>query len=120
MNAMNPQFFTELERVFEAIEAHDTVRVVIFSAEGKVFTAGLDLKEFSTLFAFDFTENDPARESAKLYSMILKLQGIFWKIYECKVPVVAGIHSKCIGGGIDMASMCDIRYCTADAEFTIK
>lgn len=31
-----------------------------------------------------------------------------------------GVHGKCIGGGVDLTSMCDIRYCTADAEFSIK
>lgn len=36
------------------------------------------------------------------------------------MPVIVGIHNKCIGGGIDLACMCDIRYCTSDAEFTIK
>lgn len=48
------------------------------------------------------------------------MQKQFLKIFDCKVPVLVGIHGKCIGGGVDMISMCDIRYCTADAEFTIK
>lgn len=55
-----------------------------------------------------------------MYKLILKLQAIFWKIYECKVPVIIGVHGLCVGGGIDLISMCDIRYCTADAQFTIK
>ena len=48
------------------------------------------------------------------------MQKSLLSIVECRVPVIAGIHSKCIGGGVDLTSMCDIRFCTKDAEFTIK
>lgn len=36
------------------------------------------------------------------------------------MPVLVGIHSKCIGGGVDLSSMCDIRYCTTDTQIIIK
>ena len=48
------------------------------------------------------------------------MQTTFCKIHDCKVPVLVGVHNKCVGGGVDLTSMCDIRYCTSDAEFTIK
>lgn len=48
------------------------------------------------------------------------MQRAFLPIFDCKVPVLVGIHGKCIGGGVDLISMCDIRYCTADAELSIK
>ena len=35
-------------------------------------------------------------------------------VLDCRVPVIAGIHGLCIGGGIDLSSLCDIRYCTED------
>jgi len=37
-----------------------------------------------------------------------------------RVPVIAAVHGACIGGGIDMIGACDLRYCTADAKFSIK
>lgn len=43
------------------------------------------------------------------------MQKIFLLLAHCKVPVLVGVHGKCVGGGIDLISMCDIRYCTADA-----
>lgn len=52
--------------------------------------------------------------------MIKDLQSTFLEVFNCRVPVLVGIHNKCIGGGVDLASMCDIRYCTVDTEFTIK
>lgn len=48
------------------------------------------------------------------------MQGQIASILECKVPVLVGIHGMCIGGGIDMTSLCDIRYCTEDRYQIIK
>lgn len=47
----------------------------------------------------------------------LKQMLFFW---QCSKPVIAAIHSACVGGGVDMTSACDIRYCTGDAWFQIK
>ncbi len=51
---------------------------------------------------------------------ILSLQGNLNAIENCSKPVLAAIHYTCIGGGIDMTSCCDMRYCTADAYFSVK
>jgi enoyl-CoA hydratase/carnithine racemase len=39
---------------------------------------------------------------------------------ECSVPVIVGVHGVCIGGGIDLITAADIRYCTEDTKFSIK
>ncbi len=44
LNAMNPDFFNELDEIFRSLNADEQVRVVLLVGEGKVFTAGLDLK----------------------------------------------------------------------------
>ena len=41
-------------------------------------------------------------------------------VFQCPKPVIAAVHGACVGGGIDMVSACDIRYCSSDAWFTIK
>ena len=51
---------------------------------------------------------------------IQKFQDAFGKIVNCRLPVIAGAHNKCIGAGVDIISCCDIRYCTEDASFSIK
>lgn len=56
LNAMNPLFFSELAQAFKAIGQSDRVRVVILQAEGKLFTAGLDLKEAGNLGIFNTGE----------------------------------------------------------------
>ena len=50
MNAMNPTFFKELEHTFRAINDKPNVRVVTLQGDGKIFTAGLDLKEAASIF----------------------------------------------------------------------
>jgi enoyl-CoA hydratase len=72
------------------------------------------------MFAADFGDSDSARLSVRLYDGVKNLQQKLMTVFHCRVPVLAGIHGKCIGGGIDLTSLCDIRYCTADAEFSIK
>lgn len=63
---------------------------------------------------------DVARQSIRLYDVILKMQRQFLSVIECKVPVLMGVHNACVGGGIDLICMGDIRYCTADSKYTIK
>lgn len=53
LNTMNPAFFTEISKVFKDINQSEEVRAVILQAEGKLFTAGLDLKEAGGLGVFN-------------------------------------------------------------------
>jgi enoyl-CoA hydratase/carnithine racemase len=41
-------------------------------------------------------------------------------VEKCRKPVIAAIHSHCIGGGVDLTSACDIRLATRDAVFSIR
>lgn len=89
--------------------------MVVLLAEGKLFTSGLDLREYASLFSTDISDTDPARFSTKMYQTIRDMQRTFLAVFDCRVPVLVGVHSKCIGGGVDLTSMCDVRYCTSDA-----
>jgi len=52
--------------------------------------------------------------------MILDLQDTLSSIERCRKPVIAAIHGACVGGGIDLICACDLRYCSADAVFSVK
>ena len=54
------------------------------------------------------------------YNHIIKWQQCFSILEDLSVPVLIGVHSYCIGGGIDLITAGDIRYCTKDSKFTIK
>ena len=63
---------------------------------------------------------DPSRQAHKLRRLLLSLQESFFVIEKCPQPVIAAVHSGCVGGGVDMISSCDIRLCSADAWFQVK
>ena len=63
---------------------------------------------------------DVARKAYQTRKMIKTLQDSLTSIEKCPQPVIAAVHSACIGGGVDMISTCDIRYSTDDAWFQIK
>lgn len=48
------------------------------------------------------------------------MQSAVTALEECRKPVIVSIHGACIGGGIDIITACDIRYCTDDAVFSVK
>ena len=41
-------------------------------------------------------------------------------LFQCPKPVIAAIHGVCVGGGTNMVTFADIRYCTNDAWFQVK
>jgi len=99
----------------------ENVNAVLLWSEGKVFTAGLDLKSAMNGPLSSSTDGeDRARQNLKIWRTVKKWQKDFSQIQRCAKPVIAAIHSKCIGGGVDLACWCDIRVCTKDAEFSVK
>ncbi|KAK3736814.1 hypothetical protein RRG08_000565 [Elysia crispata] len=119
MNTMNPDVWREVEECFDKLADDEECRVVILSGAGKIFTAGLDLTDTS-LLQIVTSDEDCSRKAFKMSKFITKFQQSFTAIEKCPKPVIAAVHSACIGGGIDMISACDIRYCTQDAWFQIK
>ena len=117
-NTMNRAFWPEMVAVFSAIDRDPGARVVVFSAEGRHFTSGLDLNEFGpSLMA---AAGEPSRKAEALRRTILHMQESMSVIDRCRLPVLAAVQGACIGGGIDLISACDMRYCTEDAFFSIQ
>lgn len=123
LNAMTTKFFHEIKAVFEQIDLDPDVRAVVVWAEGRMFTAGLDLKEAATGVLGGTAGNGSGRSLAarnyQLYRTIRDLQDCFTAIARCRKPVIAATHDKCIGGGVDLITACDIRLCSANASFSI-
>lgn len=63
---------------------------------------------------------DVARKSRKLREVIKACQDSYTSLEKCPKPVVAAIHSHCVGAGINMVSCADVRYAVNDATFSIK
>ncbi|KAK6049819.1 enoyl-CoA hydratase/isomerase family protein [Cooperia oncophora] len=65
-------------------------------------------------------EIDPGRKGRILRRIITTCQDGFTAIEACPKPVIAAVHSHCIGAGVDLITSCDIRYASSDALFSIR
>ena len=120
LNAMSPTFFQELADAFARVAIDASVSVVLVWAEGRVFSVGLDLKEAMGLIPeLGATASTAARNMA-LYHIIRNFQACFTAVRRCPKPVIAAVHGMCLGGGLDLATACDIRLASADAMLGIQ
>lgn len=119
LNAMAPAFFHEMRQAYQEIDADDSVRVAIVWAEGRHFTAGLDLKAAAQGVVGGDNGKSQARRNQDTYDLIKDWQDCFSWAGKCKKPIIAAVHGHCIGGGVDLTTACDIRLCTKGATFSI-
>lgn len=119
LNTMTRAFWSELPDALRAIDARGDTRVIVLSSTGKHFTAGMDLSVFGTINEAE-EKREVGRRRDVLRRSVLDLQASFDAIEEVRVPVLAAVQGGCIGGGVDMISACDARYCSADAFFCIQ
>lgn len=116
LNAMDGAFFDQLRTTFEALSDDGSVRAIVLTADGRHFTAGLDLDWAATALR---PGRDPGRFAERQRRAIAGLQAAFDAVEAARQPVVAAIHGGCIGGGVDLACACDLRVATADAWFQV-
>jgi len=118
MNAMNRDMWREIPAAISTIDVDASARVIVISAAGKHFTAGMDLSVFGQ--PGPYKEAEIGRRRAHLRQDILRLQDCFTAFERVRMPVIAAIQGGCIGAGVDMITACDMRYATADAFFCIQ
>ncbi|XP_018432411.1 PREDICTED: delta(3,5)-Delta(2,4)-dienoyl-CoA isomerase, mitochondrial-like [Nanorana parkeri] len=118
-NAMNRAFWREMALCFRALSDDINCRAVVISGAGKMFTSGIDLTDLTGVFLQE-EEDDPARIAWNIRKKIKDYQESFSVIEKCTKPVIAAIHNACIGGGVDLITACDIRYCSQDAWYQVK
>lgn len=126
-NAFAPAFWAEFPKIIEALSEDPVTRAVVIAARGPSFSAGIDLKAFGPVFANGgvdpAAENQPSSDvgrRAVLYRTIRTMQHTFTALATCAKPVVAAVHSNCIGAGVDLITACDIRYASRDAVFSVR
>lgn len=101
-NAFNAQLIAELRSVFEDVTARalaGEVRAVVLSGAGKSFCTGADINWMRESLAYSEEEN---RADARL------MAEMFDTIDRCPMPVIGRIHGAALGGGVGLASVCDI------------
>ncbi len=111
-NAMTLDFWRELPAIVRGLDA----RALVISSTGPHFTAGMDLSVFSASSLGTGTVAERKAFRAKLE----ELQQTFNALADAPFPVIAAVQGGCIGGGVDMATACCLRYATRDAFFVIQ
>ncbi|MES2537834.1 MAG: enoyl-CoA hydratase-related protein [Pseudomonadota bacterium] len=110
MNALDIGMWRMLADTFNALSADDDVRCIILRGAGdKAFSAGADIEEFPR------TRNSAAQ--SRVYSQVT--QAGMRAIADCRHPTVALIQGACVGGGLEISTMCDMRICGASSRFGV-
>ena len=110
LNALTKPMWLRLGEVFEDLSARDDVRCIVIRGAGtKAFAPGNDISEFAT-------ERSNV-EQARAYGE--DMRRTIDAIGGCRHPVVAQIHGICVGGGLEIAGLADIRVCGESSRFGV-
>jgi enoyl-CoA hydratase/carnithine racemase len=109
-NAVSLDMWEAASRVLEGFAKDGEVRVVVVTgAGGKAFVSGADISKFESERA---TQEAVARYSA--------VSGAFYRtLCDYPKPTLAQIQGYCIGGGLNLAIACDLRFCTEGSRFAL-
>lgn len=110
-NAFNDTMLAELVEVLDVVDHDDKIRVVIFTGEGKSFSAGADLNWMKKMVDYSYEEN--LEDS-------LMISKVFYKIYTLNKPVIAAINGATIGGGMGFVGASDIVIGSDRAKFSLS
>ena len=104
VNALDSKGWAHLAEVVDGLGKNPEVRVIVISAEGRGFCAGVDIKELAA--------------DASLITRVNKgCYDAFAAIHDCPVPVIAAAHGFVLGGGIGIVGSCDVILASEDATF---
>ncbi|ETN70481.1 enoyl-CoA hydratase/isomerase family protein, partial [Necator americanus] len=112
----------ELRTTFDKLAEEPKCRAIVISGNGKSFCSGIDLQQgMGELIGMLMNDDaDVGRKARSLRRLITTCQDSYTAIEACPKPVIAAIHSHCIGAGINLITACDVRYASSDAVFSIK
>jgi len=122
-NTMTKAFWSELPELIDKISDEGEARVIVLSAQGKHFCAGMDLANFQDdgdFLSADTKKVSQGRRSEAQFRVTRNLQYSISCLEKARVPVIAAIQGACIGGAVDLVTACDIRYAAKDAFFCIQ
>jgi enoyl-CoA hydratase len=103
MNALNIELMRELVDALAAADADETVGAIVLTGNDKAFAAGADIKEMA---------------DASAVEMLMRDQFARWdRIRKVKKPIIAAVSGYALGGGCELAMMCDLIIASETAKF---
>jgi enoyl-CoA hydratase len=110
LNALTRAMWKQLGEVFRELSADESLRCVILRGAGeKAFAPGNDISEFAT----DRSNVEQARSYGE------DMRRTIDAISDCRHPIVAQIHGICVGGGLEIAGLADVRICGESSRFGV-
>lgn len=103
LNALNPQLMIELRDALQQMDEDDSIRVIVISGNEKAFAAGADIKQMADKSAMDMYTADQ-------FSSLDSLRKI-------KKPIIAAVSGFALGGGCELAMLCDMIIVSETAKF---
>ena len=108
LNALTRDMWRTLGATIESLSTDAQLRCIIVRGAGeRAFSPGNDIGEFA--------RERSNKEQARGYGAVMHATARAFA--ECPVPLVAQIHGICVGGGLEIASMCDLRICGESSRF---
>jgi cyclohexa-1,5-dienecarbonyl-CoA hydratase len=102
LNVIDIPMMEELTLALGEIDARSDVSVIVLSGEGRAFSAGVDVA---------------AHTPDKVEGMLLKFHSAIRALVTSKKVTVAAVQGHCLGGGAELAMVCDVAYTTASAQW---
>ena len=107
LNAYNVQMRDDFHEALRAVSDDPDVRALLITGEGRAFCAGADLTEFGT---------SPSLVVAR---QVRWQRDVWGQMIDLEIPVVAAVHGYCIGSGLEIALLCDLRLAADDTVFAM-
>lgn len=104
-NALSRALILEVNELLSAVEHDDSVRVIVLHGEGRFFSAGADIKEFTSI-----------KTGEEFSALAASGQAIFERVERFSKPVIASIHGAALGGGLELAMSCHMRIVSETAK----
>lgn len=104
-NALSQGLIQEVNALLDAVEHDESVRVIVLHGGGRFFSAGADIKEFTGV-----TSGEQFAQLAR------NGQVVFERLETFSKPVIAAIHGAALGGGLELAMGCQMRFVTETAK----